>query len=352
MDIDPTVLPKSPSPEGKRGIAEVARLAGVAPITVSRVLNNPETVSEATRSVVQAAIAKIGYIPNRVAGNLASSRSKTIGLILPHIGNSTFAEHVRGMTDVLSTHGYNVLVALTNYSHEEELRHVLSFVGQRVAGLSLTGSSHADRARSLLKNAGIPVVEVSSVDLPAMDMLVGFSNESAAYAMVEYLSTCGYRKIGLISAPAAQNDRAAARQAGYRAAVDALGLAQDANLVIEVEAGFASGATAFVQLLSRHPDLEVVICTNDSLAIGCMLEARRRSILVPKDIGIAGFDDTALARAFVPALTTVKVQHYEIGATAARLLLERIENPDAAPRTVDLGFQIVPRESTRAPGSR
>ncbi|MFT3803204.1 MAG: LacI family DNA-binding transcriptional regulator [Burkholderiaceae bacterium] len=333
----------------RRRIEEVAKLAGVAPITVSRALNHPQTVSEATRNVILAAVDQIGYIPNRVAGGLASNRSRTIGIVLPHIGNSTFFERVQGMTEALEPRGYNLLIALTDYSPEMELRHVMSFLGQRVAGLSLTGTAHLDRVRQLLGQAEIPVVETSNVDGRPIDMLVGYSNEKATFAMVEHLSRCGYRKIGMISTPAAFNDRSAGRQAGYRAAVSAFGLVEDPSLVLETPSGFAEGAAAFVEMLSRHPSLDAVMCSNDILAIGCMLEARRRSISIPDDLGITGFDDIELGQQFVPALTTVNVPRHQIGTICAQLLLERLDRPQTPPRTVDLGFRIVPRGSTRPP---
>jgi LacI family transcriptional regulator, gluconate utilization system Gnt-I transcriptional repressor len=334
---------------GSHRIEEVARIAGVSPITVSRTLNKPDTVTESTRATVWAAIEQTGYVPNRLAGGLASAKSQTVGLVLPHIGNSTFADRVRGMTEVLSAEGYHLLLGLSGYSPEMELQHVLAFLGQRVSGLSLTGATHADRTRALLARAGIPIVETSTVTGEAIDMLVGYSNEAACYAMVEHLARCGYRKIGLISTPQANNDRTAGRRKGFMQAVKDLHLAQDPTLMLEAPAGLATGAKAFVELLSTHPDVEAVFCTNDVLAVGCLLEARRRGIQVPDDIGLAGFDDIELAQEFVPAITTVRVQRYEIGATAARLLLQRIHGETPSQRVVDLGFEIVPRGSTRRP---
>lgn len=351
------VKPSAPQPKAKRRrsgggshrIEEVAQAAGVSLITVSRTLNKPDTVSESTRAAVWAAIEKIGYIPNRLAGSLASNHSRTIGLVIPHIGNSTFTDRVRGMTDVLSGQGYNLLLALSGYAPEVEERHVLAFLGQRVAGLSLTGTIHSERTRSLLARAGVPLVETSTITGKPIDMLVGYSNEDACFAMVEHLVRCGYRKVALLSTPSRHNDRTVGRQIGYRRAVKTFGLASDDTLIVEAASDLASGAKAFVTLIARHPDLDAVFCTNDVLAVGALLEARRRDIRVPEDIGIAGFDDIELAQEFVPALTTVRVKRYEIGEIAARMLLQRIGGQQPENPLVDMGFEIVVRASTRRP---
>lgn len=328
-------------------IEAVAKLAGVAPITVSRVLNKPQTVSESTRAAVWAAIEQIGYIPNRLAGNLASNNSRTVGMVLPYIDNPAFAERVQGVTDVLRSAGYTLLLGLSGYKLDAELEHVMSFLGLRAAGLILTGTSHSERTYSLLERAGVPVVEVPLIEGRLIDMAVGYSNKAAAHAMVEHFARAGYRKVALICTPSTDDRIVQERMAGYASAVAEYGLTNDASLVIETKVGVVSGGKAFVELLARHPDIDGVFCTSDLLAVGCMLEARRRGIDVPGDIGVAGYDDIELAQEFVPALTTVRLQRYEIGVHAARLLLARMRGEQPAQRTIDLGFEIIPRASTR-----
>ena len=233
--------------EGHR-IEDVARQAGVAPITVSRVLNNPASVAEPTRSRVHAAMEHMGYIPNLLAGGLASNKSNTIGVVLPYIDNPAFAERVQGMTDVLAPEGFNLLLGLSGYSPEVELQHVMAFLGQRVAALALTGNVHADQTRRLLEKAAVPVVEVPLISGPLIDMGVGYSNDGACYAMVEHLARCGYRKIGLISTPVANDQIVVDRRAGYEKAVSDLGLVQDPTLMIEANVGVVNGSKCFVEL--------------------------------------------------------------------------------------------------------
>ncbi len=330
-------------------IEQVAERAGVSPITVSRVLNKPEAVSERTKAAVWKAIEEIGYVPNRLAGGLASNSSRTVGMVLPYIDNVAFSERVKGVTDVIRAQGYTLLLGLSGYSPEVELEHVVSFLGQRAAGLILTGTVHAERTYSLLARSGIPVVEVPVISGRLIDMAVGYSGEDAAYAMVQHLARCGYRKVGLISTPTLNDRIVQDRRTGYQKATADFGLARDASLMVETHVGIVSGAKAFVELIGRHPDLDAVFCTSDLLAIGCILEAQRRGISVPGDLGVAGYDDIELAQEFLPPLTTVRLQRYEIGTTAAKLLVERFQGREPAQRVVDLGFEIVVRGSTRKP---
>lgn len=330
-------------------IEQVAERAGVSPITVSRVLNKPETVSEKTKAAVWKAIEDIGYVPNRLAGGLASNRSRTVGMVLPSIDNVAFSERVKGVTDVLREHGYTLLLGLTGYAREVEEEHVISFLGQRVAGLILTGTMHSDRTYGLLEKAGVPVVEVPVISGRLIDMAVGYSSEQAAYAMMQHLARCGYRKVGLISTYSANDRIVQDRQAGYARAVIDFDMVRDPSLVVETRVGVVSGGKAFVELLSRHPDVDAVCCTSDLLAIGSILEARRRGIDVPGDLGVSGYDDIELAQEFLPPLTTVRLPRYDIGTTAARLLLERFQGGSPKQPVVDLGFDIVVRGSTRKP---
>lgn len=330
-------------------IEQVAERAGVSPITVSRVLNKPEAVSERTKAAVWKAIEEIGYVPNRLAGGLASNSSRTVGMVLPYIDNVAFSERVKGVTDVIRAQGYTLLLGLSGNSPELELEHVMSFLGQRAAGLILTGTVHAERTYSLLERSGIPVVEVPVISGRLIDMAVGYSGEDAAYAMVKHLARCGYRKVGLISTPRLNNRMVQERWAGYQKATLDFGLARDPGLTVETDVGIVNGAKAFVELIGNHPDMDAVFCTGDLLAVGCILEAQRRGISVPGDMGVAGYDDIELAQEFIPPLTTVRMQRYEIGTTAAGMLLDRFHGIEPASRIVDLGFEIVVRGSTRKP---
>ncbi|GLQ55821.1 LacI family DNA-binding transcriptional regulator [Devosia nitrariae] len=333
------------SGSNKVRIEEVARRAGVSPITVSRALNTPEKVNETTRVAVLKAVEETGYIPNRLAGSLASNRSKTVGVIVPTVTNSIFADKIRGLGDVLSGAGYQILLGQSGYSLDAEADLVAALLAQSPSGLVLTGSTHAHRTHVMLERSGVPVVETwTSAEFP-IDMQVGFSNEAAAFAVVEHLVAAGYRDLALVVAPVQDNDRALGRLEGFRKAIAHFGLRQPAP---EREAAFSlrNGAEALVNILETHPDTDAIFFANDILAAGALLECRRRNIAVPGRLGVAGFDDLEIAAEIVPSLTTVAVPRYEIGSRAAQMLLARLDNAETG-RRVQLDFTIMERESTR-----
>ena len=324
----------------------VAERAGVSTITVSRVLNYPDKVAEETRSRVWAAIEETGYIPNLIAGGLASSRTRVVGVIVPTITNSIFADTVQGLTDVLGAQAYQLLLATSGYSLKAESDLVSAFLSQRPSGLVLTGLTHSPRTSDLLARAEAPVVETWSVARKPIDMSVGFSNEKAAFEMMRTLAAVGYRKIGFVSAPIKHNDRALGRRKGYRRAVEQLGLAEDRSLEREAHFTLANGSLALSDLVDRHPNIEAIFFANDILAAGGLLECARRGWPVPKRLGIAGFDDVDLAGQMVPTLTTVRIPRYEIGVAAAQLILARLAGEPAEQPMLDLGFEVIVRAST------
>ncbi|MBA1146481.1 LacI family DNA-binding transcriptional regulator [Ectothiorhodospiraceae bacterium WFHF3C12] len=327
---------------------DVARLAGVSSITVSRVLNHPDKVAESTRERVMAAVEATGYIPNSVAGSLASRRTRVIGALVPTITNSIFADTIDGLTDVLTPAGYQLLLGATGYSLREESRLVGAILAQRPAGLLATGLQHESQGLTLLRTTDIPIVETWNVDGDPVDMAVGFSNFEACRAMVATLARRGARRIGFVSAPTTANDRAEQRLRGYRHAVRELGLDTDARLEREAKFSFHAGAERLVEMIAERPDVEAIFFANDILAIGALFECQRRGIRVPEDLAIAGFDDVELAAQVNPGLTTVRIPRYRIGREAARMILRRLEGERVEPRVLDLGFEIVERQSTPA----
>ncbi|MDN3516475.1 LacI family DNA-binding transcriptional regulator [Aquisalimonas lutea] len=327
---------------------DVARLAGVSSITVSRVLNHPDKVAEGTRERVLAAVEATGYIPNSVAGSLASRRTRVIGALVPTITNSIFADTIDGMDDVLRPAGYQLLLGATGYSLDEESRLISAMLAQRPAGLLATGLQHQAQAYTLLRATEIPIVETWNVDGDPVDMAVGFSNFRACHAMVTCLAEQGARRIGFVSAPTTANDRAEQRLLGYRRAVRDLGLDADPALEREAKFSFHAGAERLLELLAARPDVEAIFFANDILALGALFECQRRGIRVPEDLAIAGFDDVELAAQVNPGLTTVRIPRYGIGRQAAHMILRRIEGGVVDPSVVDLGFEIVQRASTPA----
>jgi LacI family gluconate utilization system Gnt-I transcriptional repressor len=332
------------------GVREVARMAAVAPITVSRALSLPDSVAPATRERIMEAVSALGYIPNRVAGSLSSNQTRLIGAIIPSFQGSKATDFTDGMARVLRSRGYQLLLGGSNFSIEEEESLIIEFLARRADGIYLTGTTHTERARSLLKESRVPVVEIASLDGEHIDMVVGFSNYDASFAMTRHMANCGYRRVGFFSMPTMDNERQAARVAAYWHGVKEFGLDNDPALVAEVPMDLGSAAVAFRRLLERRPDVEALLCASDLLAVGALFECQRRGIRVPEDFGIAGFDNIELAEHVEPALTTVRLPHQAIGAQAAELLLDRIAGKPVAGSVVDMGFEIVVRGSTRKIG--
>ncbi|WP_441318800.1 LacI family DNA-binding transcriptional regulator [Herbaspirillum seropedicae] len=322
---------------------DVARAAGVSHITVSRVINSPEKVSPATRERVEAFIASMGYIPNLLAGGLASRRTRIVAAIVPTISHSIFAETLRGLSEQLCMQGYQLLLGQTNYSEEAETGLVEAFIGRRVDGLVLTGVQHSPMTRQRLKAAGIPVVETWDLTDTPIDMLAGFDNHAAGRAMGDYLYQKGYRRMAFVGG---DDPRGMARVAGLRESLRHHGAAEPVHLVMPMGAFLQAGREAIGRLLTQHPEVDAAFFSNDVIAAGAALECARRGIAVPGRIALAGFANLEIATEVLPALTTVQISAHQIGLTAAEMLLTRFDGDPLDQAVHDLGYSILERDST------
>lgn len=343
---DMTVTKRRRRPRGRTQIRDVARLAGVSAITVSRYINDPDKVAKDTRERIASAIAKIGYIPNMVAKGLSSNRTNIVAAIIPTITNSIFADQVSGLSDELKRNGHSLLISESGYSLEREAELIETVIAQRPAGIVVTGQIHTERGAELLRTVDAPVVETWEIGADPIDMCVGFSNFDASYRMVTGLIEAGYKRIGFICAPITANDRATRRREGYLAAMKSAGLDIASGWMRDARFTFQEGARAMGELLDGHADLEAVCCASDIFAIGGAMECQRRGLRLPDDLGICGFDDLELTTMTNPPLTTVHIPRYEIGQKSASMILARLSGERALERKVDLGFEIVWRGST------
>lgn len=335
----------------RAGIRDVARFAGVAPMTVSRALSFPNLVSPETREKIAAAIAAIGYIPNRVASSLSSNQTRTIGAVIPTLRNSIPADFAEGFGRVLRAGGYQLLLGNSEFVPEDEEAIVIEFLARRVDGIYLTGSTHTDRTCKLLRDNAVPTVEIACLPEDPIDMAVGFSNFAAAYAMTKLFAAQGYQRVALFTTFTKDNERQMERQAGYRAAVREFGLDDHPGLVAELAMDLRAAAEQLRLLLARHRDVEALFCTGDFIAAGALFEAQRLGIAVPQDLAIAGFEGLEIAENLNPSLTTVRIPRYEIGVRAGTMLLDRIAGREIEQRVVDMSFEIIERQSTSARAS-
>ncbi len=331
---------------GEIKMSDIARHAGVSPMTVSRALNDPSSVSEKMRRKVDAAVREYGYLPNRIAGSLSSKRSTVVGVVVPSIRNSLYANMIHAISDVVRANGLHLMIANSGHRLEDEEALVAALLGQRVCGLVLHNTTHSKRLRELLAKSDIPVVETGNLPSRPIDMAVSYSNFDAARAMTSHLGRLGYRKIGFVTLPLRDNDRSHERRRGYFAALKELGLPADPGLVLEAAGGLSEGADALVRLVQAYPDLDAAFFAGDVLAVGALFECQRRGWGVPGRIAIASFDDLDLLRHAVPTVTTLRIPRHDIGKRSAELLVNRLHGAPAEKVRIDVGFEIVQREST------
>jgi LacI family transcriptional regulator, gluconate utilization system Gnt-I transcriptional repressor len=324
---------------------DVAKLAGVSAMTVSRALRNTATVTPDTLKRIEAAIDTTGYLPNRVAGSLSSRRTNVIGLIVPSLRNAVFVETIQGVADMLGQQ-FDLMIAHSGYTLEGEEAAVLAFLSQRVCGMILHNTKHTPKVRRMIKEAALPCVETGNLGPRPIEMAVGFSNRDAARAMTEHLIGRGYRRIGFVSLPLRDNDRAFERRAGYVAALEAHGIKPDPDRMLEASPGLDSGGKALVRLVERDPKIDAVFLTGDVLATGAVLEANRRGWKVPDRVAIAGSDDDEFQANVLPPLTSIRFPRYEIGRRAAGMVTDRVLGRSTGPAVLDLGYEIIQRAST------
>jgi LacI family gluconate utilization system Gnt-I transcriptional repressor len=321
---------------------DVGRLAGVSAITVSRALNHPSAVSPDTLERVRSAISRSGYVPNLVAGGLASNRSRLVAALVPTIAGPVFLETIQALTETLAQAGCQLMLGQSGYSGLREDDLIDAIVGRRPDGIVLTGILHSAVARRKLLACGIPVVETWDLTPTPIDMIVGFSHEKVGRAMADFVHACGHRHPAIVTA---DDQRAGLRRAGFEQRMRELGMSAIAVCTVPAPSSLSNGRAGWVDLRARDPHIDVVVCSSDMLAHGVMTEAQATGLSVPGDLAIMGFGDMPFAAHTHPALSTVRVDGAEIGRQAARFILDRVEHREAGPKVRDLGFSIVKRAS-------
>lgn len=323
-------------------MSDVAAAAGVSLVTVSRCINHPDQVAPETLALVRAAVERLGYVPNLMAGSLASKRSRIVAAIVPTISNSVFSEMVEGLAGTLNAQGYQLLLGQSSYRAEDEEKLIETFLGRRVDGLVLTGTPRLERLAARLRRSGLPVVQTWELPARPIDMAVGFSNFEAGAAAGRYLAARGRRHVGFLGA---DEDRAAQRLAGLRAALAEAGVAPPEVEVAPPPVMIDQAGPSLRAMLARQPRLDAVFCNNDQLAAGVLFECQRLGLAVPAQMAVMGFGDLPIARAAHPALSTLRIGRRGMGEQAGRLLLDRLAGQPTQVGAVDIGFEVIERES-------
>jgi LacI family gluconate utilization system Gnt-I transcriptional repressor len=338
---------RTPARSARRGtggitLSDVAKLAGVSAITVSRALNTPAQVSPDTLQRVRDAVARTGYVPNLLAGGLASNRSRLVAALIPTIAGSVFLETVQALTDTLAAQGFQLMLGQSGYSGAREDALIDAIVGRRPDGIVLTGIMHSPEGRRRLLASGIPVVETWDLTPTPIDMLVGFSHEKVGMQAAAWLHRKGYRRPAIVTA---EDHRAGLRRAGFEAGLRELGVTTVPACVVSAPSTLGNGRAALLDLLAQDAKLDAIFCSSDVLAQGVLTEAQAQGIGVPGQLAVMGFGNLGFAADLHPALTTVHVDGAAIGEQAARFIVERAEGRDPGPRVRDIGFSIVERAS-------
>jgi LacI family transcriptional regulator len=325
-------------------MADVAREAGVSVSTVSHVLNGTRKVSPETVRAVEDAIAKTSYIPNTLARSLAGATTQSIGIALSAITNHYFSEVVGAIEVEARRHGLMIFLADTHDDPEQELQTVRALHQRRVDGIILAPSADPERAAlHYLRTHAIPTVLIDRLVAPEFDQ-VGAENRRPMVELVKHLASHGRRRLALVAGqPGLSTSQE--RLAGYRAGLKQAGLSFDPALVATGHSALEPARQAVRGLLALDSRPDAVVAGNNLMTIGAMHALRDAGLRVPEDIALAGFDDFDWATAFTPRLTVVAQPCVELGATAVRLLMRRLQEPAAKPKTVRLPATLHVRDS-------
>ena len=320
-------------------IVEIARLAGVSPITVSRALHQPEKVAEAKRRRILEIVERTGYATNPHARALRSGQSNIVAAFVSNIQSQQFCLAVQGCGEILEPQGYQLMIGQTSYSYAKETTMIQSLRGMRPAAVMFTGVIEIEENRRALRTLGIPIMESWAYPRDPIDMLVGFSNIDGGRMAAEHFAERGYRRVAYIGR---RSGRGALRLTGFREGARAGGLDIVAERTVDSVSSMVDGRTALAELLANHlagsSPVEAVFCANDILAVGALLEARRQGLRVPGDIAILGFGHNDVAEELSPGLTTVGIDSRALGRRAGTMILQRLRNetPEATTELVEL----------------
>lgn len=325
-------------------VYDVASQAGVSIATVSRWLNSPELLSEKARLKVTKAAEKLGYSPKFAARAMAGGRTRMIGAVIPTMANAVFAIGLQAFQEELESHGFTLVVATSNYERDNEKKQIMTLASRGIEGLLLVGYDRHPDVYKFLDEQMIPKVVTWAFDLTKNQPAVGFDNHQASREMAREMVKLGHKKMGLISLDVVENDRVRSRKEGIEQAIRETG-----RSVTDLKTVFAShsvedGSKAFERLMKADPDLTVIFCSNDVLAVGALRGAKELGINVPDDVSVVGFDDIELSQVTSPLLTTVHVPHRRMGRAAACQIIKMQSDPTLL-KSVQMQTELVLRES-------
>ncbi len=328
-------------------LRDVSEASGVSEMTVSRVLRNRGDVSDATRAKVLEAAQRLGYVPNKIAGALASQRVNLVAVIIPSLSNLVFPDVLGGISEVLEDTGLQPVVGVTKYSPQREESILYEMLSWRPSGIIIAGLEHTPAARSMLENAGIPIVEIMDSDGKGVDSVVGISHRRAGREMAAAIVAAGYKRIAFLGTKMPDDHRARKRLEGFIEGLAKAGL----ELVDSV---FYSGGSALLKgremtkaVLKRHPEIDFLYYSNDMIGAGGLLWCLENGYDVPGKLGLAGFNGVDLLDGLPRRLATMDACRHEIGIRAAEIIAGRSHSGQIGGEVVELTPVLQPGDTIR-----
>jgi len=325
----------------------VSEASGVSEMTVSRVLRNRGDVSPATRERVLDAARRLGYVPNKIAGALASQRVNLVAVVIPSMSNLVFPEVMTGINRALEETGLQAVVGLTDYLPEKEEKVLYEMLSWRPSGVIVAGLEHSDAARAMLRGAGIPIVEIMDTDGTPIDSMVGISHRRAGREMGRALVAAGYRRVGFLGTGLGLDHRARKRFEGFTEALAKGGIEVSDQEFYSGGSALAKGREMTAAMMTRSPDLDFLYYSNDLIGAGGLLWMIEKGYDVPGTIGMAGFNGVRLLKGLPRQLATMDSCREEIGIRAARIIVDRLAGGDTAGTRIELTPTIDPGDTLK-----
>jgi len=332
---------------------DVARAVGVSAMTVSRALKHDGVVSPATRRRILEVVKALGYVPDQIAGSLSSKRSGFVAVLAPSLNNRPLAETVHALAETLEEAGLQILIGYTNYETKREERLLTELLQRRPEAIVVISDGHSPRSRKLMRESGIPIVQLWDWPARPIDNVVGFSNEDVAGGVVRFLAGRGYRRLAYLGETNDEGTRGARRRMGFVREVEALKLGPvRLHNQAPPPLNMLEGRAALPHMLKRWPDIDAIVCVSDPCAFGVLTEAQALGLQVPSQLAVVGFGDFDVSRCCTPALTTVAVDGARVGREAGMLLLNVLDQkPDLIGKSkghrVRIDAILTPRGTTR-----
>ena len=322
-------------------LRDVSEASGVSEMTVSRVLRSKGDVSDATRKRVLEAAKQLGYVPNKIAGALASQRVNLVAVIIPSMSNMVFPEVMTGISQILEETGLQPVVGLTGYLPEKEEKVLYEMLSWRPSGVIIAGLEHTDASKAMLRASGIPVVEIMDVDGAPIDSVVGISHRRAGQQMAQAILKAGYEHIGFLGTKMPLDHRARKRFEGFTETLAKAGVEIADQEFYSGGSALAKGREMTAEIIKRTPDLDFLYYSNDMIGAGGLLYLLEQGVDIPGEIGLAGFNGVDLLKGLPRELATMDACRLEIGKKAAEIIAAHAEtNDESGPARIALEPKI------------